>query len=120
MLDKLFKKKESAQGTSAPATDESQSKKSLYRKYQDVKASRIDKISDEDMLKYTGKSRGEISEWAKDQPHVAGNRLAGTIGAGATPIGGTDHWAPVGKQELKFPPQTQASKKGLDDDEYDD
>ena len=135
MFDKLFKKKEpaagnsvegtsaevtSAEGISAEGTGESQPKKSLYRKYQDVKASRAGQISDEDMLKYTGKSRGEITEWAKDREDVGGNRLAGRIGSGGTPVGGTDNWAPLGKQELKFPPKSQESKKSLDDDEYDD
>ncbi len=69
------------------------------------------------MLKYTGKSRGEIKEWAKDRPHVGANQLAGKIGTGGTPVGGTDEWAPLGKQNLKFPPQSQESKKGLDEEE---
>ncbi len=113
MFGKLFRKDKA----SASESSESQPKKSLVRKYRDAKASRSDTISDEEMLKYTGKTKDQLDVWAKDRPDVGGNQLAGKIGMGPTPVGGTTSWAPPGKQQLKFPPQSQESKKGLDEDE---
>ncbi|KAJ0158691.1 hypothetical protein CTA2_11072 [Colletotrichum tanaceti] len=76
--------------SSAPTESaEEQPKKSLYQRYQDKKTGRDNVISDEDLLKYTGKSRDEINDWAKDRPGVAGNRAAGTLTAGpASGLGG--------------------------------
>lgn len=40
--------------------------------------------SDEDVLKYTGKDRDELNEWARDRPGVGGNQEPGQVGAGAS------------------------------------
>ncbi|KAH8885458.1 hypothetical protein GQ53DRAFT_828862 [Thozetella sp. PMI_491] len=115
MFDKLFKKNTPAEGEAS----DPQPKKSLYRKYHDAKTGRNKTISDEDMLKYTGKTKDELEVWAKDRPDVGGNQLSGKIGMGPIPVDGALNWAPPGKQNLKFPPQSQESKKGLDADEED-
>ena len=86
MLDKLFSKNKNA-GKSA--------------------------ISDEDMLKYTGKTKAEVVEWAKDRPDVAGNQSCATVGAGPAGGGGLTGWGPIAK--AKFPP-TPTAKKELDDE----
>ncbi|KAM7186043.1 hypothetical protein V8F33_012034 [Rhypophila sp. PSN 637] len=59
-------------------------KKSLYRRYQDAKSGRNKTISDEELLKYTGKTKDQIVDWGKNTPGVAGNRLAGTLAMGGT------------------------------------
>ncbi|GJC88866.1 hypothetical protein ColLi_11704 [Colletotrichum liriopes] len=75
--------------TSTTETGEEQPKKSLYQRYQDKKNGRDTDISDDDLLKYTGRRRDEITDWAKDRPGVAGNRAAGTLTAGpASGFGG--------------------------------
>ncbi|KZL63587.1 hypothetical protein CI238_02895 [Colletotrichum incanum] len=76
---------------STPTTENGKEhpKKSLYQRYQDKKTGRDTVISDDDLLKYTGKRRDEINDWAKDRPGVAGNRAAGTLAAGpASGFGG--------------------------------
>lgn len=88
-------------------------KKSLYQRYQDAKTGRNKPpVSDADLKKYTGMTRDEINDWARDRPHVAGNRLAGSIDVGpASGLGGTaagegfGGWGPGASSELKFPPQ---------------
>lgn len=64
------------------------------------------------LKKYTGMTRGELNDWAKNRPHVAGNRLAGSIDVGpASGLGGVaaadgfGGWGPGASAELKFPPQ---------------
>ncbi|CAI4213565.1 unnamed protein product [Parascedosporium putredinis] len=42
--------------------------KSFYKRYRESKASKSGAISDEDMLKYTGKTKAEINEWSKMAP----------------------------------------------------
>lgn len=111
--------------TASPTT-----KKSLYQRYKDAKSGRNKTISDEDMKKYTGRTKGEINEWAKTAPGVAGNQAAGKIDAGpATGFGGLEAsqgyggWGPDSQGKPKFPPQPpQGSKEkkldakdGLDD-----
>lgn len=60
-------------------------KKSLYRKYQDLKrGSGTSALSDEELMKYTGKTREELNEWSKTAPGVAGNQRAGSLTAGGT------------------------------------
>ncbi|GKT40211.1 uncharacterized protein ColSpa_00392 [Colletotrichum spaethianum] len=77
------------ESTPTTKTGEEQPKKSLYQRYQDKKTGRNTVISDEDLLKYTGKRKDEINDWAKDRPGVAGNRAAGTLAAGpASGFGG--------------------------------
>jgi hypothetical protein len=94
-------------------------KKSFYRRYQDSKASRSDRISEEDMLKYTGKTKTEINDWSKDTPGVAGNRAAGTLAMGATSgLGGVaagdgyGGWGPDSHGPLKYPPRKNEESKG--------
>src|SRR5690554_1053124 len=48
------------------------------------KYSKRGKISDEDMLKYTGKTKDELQAWAKDEPGVGGNQAAGKLTMGPT------------------------------------
>ncbi|KIW63260.1 hypothetical protein PV04_10122 [Phialophora macrospora] len=37
--------------------------------------------SDEDIMKYTGRDRDELNEWARDRPSVGGNQDAGRVGS---------------------------------------
>lgn len=88
-------------------------KKSLYQRYQDAKTGRNKPpVSDADLKKYTGMTRDELNDWARDRPHVAGNQLAGSITAGpASGFGGAaagegyGGWGPGASADLKFPPQ---------------
>ncbi|KAK4225981.1 hypothetical protein QBC38DRAFT_481743 [Podospora fimiseda] len=100
-------------------------KKSLYQRYWDFKNHRNKQISDEDMLKFTGKSRAELKEWSKTAPGVAGNQPAGTIAAGpAHGIAGSaageglGGWGFDTPGKLKYPNQGEQKKKGkkLEDD----
>ncbi|KAM7208150.1 hypothetical protein V8F20_001430 [Naviculisporaceae sp. PSN 640] len=59
-------------------------KKSLYQRYQDAKRGRNTTISDEELLKYTGKTKSQIVEWGDRTPGVAGNQLAGRADVGPT------------------------------------
>ncbi|KAK4209754.1 hypothetical protein QBC37DRAFT_351297 [Rhypophila decipiens] len=59
-------------------------KKSLYRRYHDAKTGRNKTISDEELLKYTGKTKEQIVDWGKNAPGVAGNQLAGKLAMGGT------------------------------------
>lgn len=87
-----------------------QGKKSLYQRFKDAKASKP--ISDKDMEKYTGMTRDELQDWAKDRDGVAGNQAAGKLDAGpasgfagyeaAHGVGG---WGTDAKGDAKFPPQ---------------
>jgi hypothetical protein len=43
------------------------------RRYSHLEASSVDRISDEELLAYTGKTRDQLHEWASHQPGVAGN-----------------------------------------------
>ncbi|KAK3368754.1 hypothetical protein B0H63DRAFT_489136 [Podospora didyma] len=130
---KLFKKSPKEETTdtltthkvdnsTAPPTDT----RSLYRRYRDSKRG---EISEEDVLKYTGKTKSQINEWAKNEPGVAGNQPAGKIDMGnASGLGGLaagggyGGWGPDANSPLKFPPQQPASnttKKVIDEDEDD-
>lgn len=88
-------------------------KKSLYQRYSDAKTGRNrPPVSDADLKKYTGMTRDELNDWARDRPHVAGNRLAGSIDVGpASGLGGMaasdgfGGWGPGASGDLKFPPQ---------------
>lgn len=55
----------------------------MYKKYQDLKrGSGTSGISDEELQKYTGKTRAELEEMAKTTPGVGGNQAAGSLLAG--------------------------------------
>ncbi|KAK3315537.1 hypothetical protein B0H66DRAFT_606411 [Apodospora peruviana] len=86
-------------------------KKSLYQRYQDAKHGRNRQISDDEMLKYTGKTKAGINEWGKNTPGVAGNQAAGKLAMGpASGFGGFEAaqgyggWGPDAAGTLKFPP----------------
>ncbi|KAG7286410.1 hypothetical protein NEMBOFW57_008720 [Staphylotrichum longicolle] len=102
-------------------------KKSLYQRYVDAKRGRNVQISEEDMLKYTGKTKAELQDWAKDRPGVAGNQAAGTLAMGpASGLGGAaasegfGGWGPDAAGKLKFPPKPQENKKANNLDAEDD
>ncbi|GAB1317141.1 hypothetical protein MFIFM68171_07351 [Madurella fahalii] len=111
MFTKLFKRTTNSQAT-AGQEDKSASnpaKKSFYRSFQDAKRG---EISEEDVLKYTGKTKSQIGEWAKTQPGVAGNQAAGKLDMGAaTGLGGSaagegyGGWGPNANAPTKFPPK---------------
>lgn len=89
-------------------------KKSFFKSWSDRKKSVP--ISDEDILKYTGKTREEFDTFRDSTPGVGGNRLAGTLAVGnsASFIGigageGVGGWGPAAgasgpNRGLKFPP----------------
>ncbi|KAF4982222.1 hypothetical protein FZEAL_2106 [Fusarium zealandicum] len=100
--------------TSSPSDDTADQKKSLYQRYQEKK--RGPGLSDEDIQKYTGKSRQELNAWAETQPGVGKNQVAGRVAQGSTSgLGGVavaegyGGWGPGsepndGKRGMKFPP----------------
>lgn len=107
-----------ADDTASESQASSQPTKSLYRRFQDSKRG---EISDADVLKYTGKSKEAISEWAENRAGVGGNRAAGSINAG-NPSGlggvmagsGYGGWGPDSNGPLKFPPtsKTETQQSG--------
>lgn len=105
-----------------PAAAAAPKKKSLYQRYSDAKTGRNrPPVSDEELKKYTGMTRDEINGWARDRPHVAGNRLAGSIDVGpASGLGGAaagegfGGWGPGASAELKFPPQQRKGEEKED------
>ncbi|KAK4168250.1 hypothetical protein QBC43DRAFT_201641 [Cladorrhinum sp. PSN259] len=114
----------SSSNTNTP-TDDAPQKKSLYQRFWEFKNHRNKQISEEDMLKYTGKSRAELIDWSKTAPGVGGNQPAGTLAVGpAHGIGGVAAGAGLGgwgfgaKGELKFPNKgpTEQKKKEVEDD----
>lgn len=121
MFDFFKKKHQSApppDGAPAPAKE----KKSIYQRFQDAKTR---DISNDEVLKYTGKTKDEIREWGKDRPNVAGNQAAGKLDMGGTSgLGGMataegyGGWGPNANAPLKYPPKTDkvASKKGIQHD----
>jgi len=95
--------------------DDAKPKKSLYQRYWEAKHGRNKTISDEDLIKYTGKTRAEIIEWGKTAPGVAGNQAAGKISMGpASGLGGFEAaqgyggWGFDAEQKMKFPPTKPA------------
>ncbi|EKJ77844.1 hypothetical protein FPSE_01937 [Fusarium pseudograminearum CS3096] len=99
----------------SPSTSDSTEKKSLYRRYKDSKAPVP--LSDEDIKKYTGKTREELGTWADSTPGVGKNQLAGRamIGeasglAGVAMADGYGGWGPSAEPNdvnrgMKFPPK---------------
>ncbi|KAM0261423.1 hypothetical protein ACHAQJ_002276 [Trichoderma viride] len=111
--------------SSPESTDNNTDKKSLYRRYEDKK--RGPGVTDEDILKYTGKTRNQLNTWAETQPGVAGNQPAGklTIGAasgaaGEAAAGGLGGWGSNGTRKMKFPPQQKQPAKTIDDSDEED
>ncbi|GAB0136395.1 hypothetical protein EsDP_00004696 [Epichloe bromicola] len=74
-------------------------------------------IDDQDLVKYTGKTRDEINSWAESRPGVGRNQLAGKVGFGSTSgLGGMatavgyGGWGPNAEPKganrgMKFPPR---------------
>ena len=72
-------------------------KENLYQRYDNARSGRNNKFSDEELEKYTGKSRVELEKWAETTPGVGKNQLsiaaaskpgiAGDLAAGAGPLG---------------------------------
>ncbi|RBR24635.1 uncharacterized protein FIESC28_02568 [Fusarium coffeatum] len=97
------------------SSPDSTEKKSLYRRYKDSKAPVP--LSDEDIQKYTGKSREELKTWADSTPGVGKNQLAGKAtvgdvsGFGGMAMGdGYGGWGPSAEptdknRGMKFPPK---------------
>ncbi|ODA83684.1 hypothetical protein RJ55_02199 [Drechmeria coniospora] len=97
--------------------------KSLYQRAQAKK--RGPAISDEDLERYTGKSRSEFDAWKATAPGVGGHQRAGTLAmggasglAGVAAGAGFGGWGPSAEPRdanrgLKFPP-TPAPKKGVE------
>jgi len=115
MFNFLKKSKDEApEGLNGPSEPPAKEKKSLYRRFHDAKRG---EISPEEVLKYTGRTKEEINEWAKNEPGVAGNRAAGTLSMGATTgLGGMSAadgyggWGPNSNAPLKFPPKQPVKK----------
>ncbi|TQV93126.1 hypothetical protein IF1G_08429 [Cordyceps javanica] len=94
--------------------EDKQEKKGLWQRCQEKL--RGQPISDEDLLKYTGKTRAEFDTFKETTPGVGRNQLAGTLAMGSAPgLGGTaaaygvGGWGPGAAPEgedrgMKFPP----------------
>ncbi|KJZ78659.1 hypothetical protein HIM_02050 [Hirsutella minnesotensis 3608] len=105
----------SSNSFSEPGTDSGNKGKSLYQRYQEKK--RGPGVSDQDIMKYTGKTREELQDWAGSQPGVGKNQLAGTLAMGrASGFGGLaasagfGGWGPSAHptgsdRGMKFPPE---------------
>ncbi|KAM7203604.1 hypothetical protein V8F20_003899 [Naviculisporaceae sp. PSN 640] len=60
-------------------------KKSLLQRYRDAKRGvNRPRITDEDLIRYTGMTRSQIIDWGKNRPNVAGNQASGTLTVGIT------------------------------------
>lgn len=100
-----------------PSTAGAERKKSLYRRFKDARSAPFNKITDEDLKKYTGMTKAELGEWSKDRPGVGGNKCAGDITngpasglGGSAAAGGFGGWGPGARGDLKFPPQKKQAK----------
>jgi hypothetical protein len=113
-------------GSSQSSSSAPGDKASLYQRYQEKK--RGPGVSDEDILKYTGKTRDQLNAWAENQPGVGKNQLAGRAAVGSTSglggmaaaegLGGWGRDAEPGDAKnrgLKYPPQQPAAKTVGDD-----
>ena len=120
MLDKLFKrsgnKPHTPNITGTDATPESgQKKPSLYRRFQDSKRG---ELKEEDILRYTGRTKADIVDWGKTAPGVAGNQAAGKLAMGGTSgLGGMaaaegyGGWGWDANSKPKFPPAGKAAEE---------
>ncbi|KAL6907212.1 hypothetical protein GGI43DRAFT_255743 [Trichoderma evansii] len=109
---------------SAESGDNSTDKKSLYRRYEDKK--RGPRLTEEEILKYTGKTHDQLNAWAETQPGVAGNQPAGKLAIGAASgfagegaAGGLGGWGVEGTRKMKFPPQPKPVKTVEDSEDED-
>ncbi|KAH7171311.1 hypothetical protein EDB81DRAFT_636458 [Dactylonectria macrodidyma] len=107
--------------SSTGSDDKDKKKPSLFQRMQDQKKSKP--LSDEDILKYTGKTRDELKTWSESTPGVGRNQLSGRMAMGNTSgLGGMaaaegyGGWGPNaepndGKRGMKFPPGREGDKK---------
>jgi hypothetical protein len=56
---------------------------SLKQRFSSARNSRVGDITDDDLKKYTGRTRAEIKEWAAGRQGVGADQPAGRIEAGA-------------------------------------
>ncbi|KAL7794425.1 hypothetical protein V8C37DRAFT_69120 [Trichoderma ceciliae] len=105
-------------------TTNNNDKKSLYQRYEQKK--RGPGVAEEDILKYTGKTREELNRWAETQPGVGKNQAAGKISvggasgfAGVAAGAGLGGWGTEGTRKMKFPPKQEPAKSVDDSDEED-
>ncbi|KAH6609805.1 hypothetical protein Trco_003151 [Trichoderma cornu-damae] len=115
---------ESSDNNNTNTNTTSSDKKSLYRRYEDKK--RGAGPTDEDILKYTGKTRDQLNAWAETQPGVGKNQAAGKLAVGAASgfagsgaAGGLGGWGAEGTRKMKFPPKQEPAKT-VDDSEEED
>ncbi|KAI3399299.1 hypothetical protein diail_7254 [Diaporthe ilicicola] len=87
------------------STGDDQGKKSLYQRYKDVKASRS--MLEQDLRKFTGMTKHELQDWAKDRDGVAGKLDAGPASgfAGYEAAHGVGGWGTDAQGVAKSPPQ---------------
>ena len=125
----LFSKKTKEDTPSSPQDPSSSTsppaakKPGWYARYESKKRG---EISDEDLQKYLGKSKGEIMAWAENEPGVGKNQSAGKLSmGGASGLGGVaaadgyGGWgSSLGAKDkdggLKYPPK-QPEKKVVDE-----
>jgi len=75
----------SSQSSTSSSSDGSAPKKSLYQRAQEKKRGPgTSGLSDEDLKKYTGKTRAEFDAWKETTPGVGKNQLAGKLAVGPT------------------------------------
>lgn len=123
MLDKLFRRSSSkpaaTSNTNTVGTDAEpqlgEKKPSLYRRFQDSKRG---ELKEEDILKYTGRTKADIVDWGKTAPGVAGNQAAGKLDMGGTSgLGGMSAtegyggWGWDANSKLKFPPTGKGAEE---------
>jgi len=109
--------------TATTEQDSTRPKTSFWTRFQ---AAKRGPISDEDVKKYTGKTKEELAEWARVTPYVGGNRPAGTLAMGdVAALGGIEvgvgygGWGPGVPGKLKFPPQPEPNPKKLESEDDD-
>ncbi|PHH79607.1 hypothetical protein CDD80_4369 [Ophiocordyceps camponoti-rufipedis] len=82
-------------------------------------SSKAQPISDDDIKKYTGKTRDELATWADSRPGVGKNQLAGKLALGSAMSGvaageGCGGWGPGAEPSgadrgMKFPPRPETN-----------
>ena len=83
------------------------------------KLKRNQEIPEDDVKKYTGMNKEQLTEWSKDRPDVAGNQLAGKINMGTSGGQGIPNsFSYTGRgdsaaAELKFPPEQKKVVKDV-------
>ncbi|KAK7755186.1 hypothetical protein SLS62_002691 [Diatrype stigma] len=87
---------ESKDQTTASMTDQApaDAKEGLYVRYKNARMGRNNKISDEELEKFTGKDRVQLEKWAETTPGVGKNQIS--IAAACSPGIGGDLAAPAG------------------------